>query len=61
MQQHMKKEMLAPVLVALLLSGCARQPPISSPQCLLCSRRAHPLSILRGRAMMGNSSQQARN
>ena len=31
MQQRMKNEMLASVLVALLLSGCARQPPFSFP------------------------------
>ena len=31
MQQRMKNEMLTSVLVALLLSGCARQPPFSSP------------------------------
>ena len=31
MQQRMKNEMLTSVLVALLLSGCARQSPFSSP------------------------------
>ena len=61
MQQRVKNEMLASVLVALLLSGCARQPPFSSPPCLLCSRKVQLLSILRGRAMMGSSSQQAQN
>src|SRR5262245_37944796 len=31
MQEHMKNKMLASVLVALLLSGCNRQLPFSSP------------------------------
>jgi hypothetical protein len=31
MQQRVKYEMLASVLVAVLSGGCARQPPLSSP------------------------------
>ena len=42
MQQQMKKEMLAPVLVAFLLSGCARQPPISFPPVPAVQQKSSP-------------------
>ena len=61
MQQRMKNEMLASVLVALLLSGCARQPPFSFPPVPAVEEKTSLSLNLRGRAMMGSSSQQARN
>ena len=42
MQQRMKNEMLTSVLVALLLSGCARQPPFSSPPVPAVQQQSSP-------------------
>ena len=45
MQQRMKNEMLTSVLVALLLSGCARQLPFSSPPVPAVQQKSSTLNL----------------